>query len=201
MTEQTRDKIEFNGTDYRLGRGQYPLELLLRDDREDHIHSDIWLGLIEIPDEEKIPRPDFTAINKGIVTSCWRGYTGEWVIHNDILCLKDIKGLIDISIDETEYRPESLLHHVFPEHVGLVEARWFTGPLELCSNYFEVGETEGLTLEIDKGLLIAHEKFILVTQIKECLLIEHKKFVSEPREGWMRRFFLWLKTLAQRGTK
>ena len=191
MTEQTREKIEFNGTDYYLGRGQYPLELLLRDDREDHIHSDIWLGLIEIPDEEKIPRPDFTAINKGIVTSCWRGYTGEWVIHNDILCLKDIKGLAGA---------ESLLHHVFPEHVGLVEARWFTGPLDLCSNYFEVGETEGLTLEIDKGLLIAHEKFILVTQIKESLIIEHKKFVSEPREGWVRRFILSLKTLAQKGS-
>ena len=191
MTEQTREKIEFNGTDYRLGRGQYPLELLLRDDREVHIHSDIWLGLIEIPDEEKIPRPDFTAINKGIVTSCWRGYTGEWVIHNDILCLKDIKG---------HKESESLLHHVFPEHVGLVEARWFTGPLDLCSNYFEVGETEGLTLEIDKGLLIAHEKFILVTQVKESLIIEHKKFVSEPREGWMRRFILRLKTLAQKGS-
>ena len=45
MTEQTRDKIEFNGTDYRLACGQYPLELLLRDNREVHTHSVSWLDL------------------------------------------------------------------------------------------------------------------------------------------------------------
>ncbi len=191
MTTQRRDIIEFNGTEYPISMGQYPLELLFKDDREVHHNCFSWLDLPGIPDEEKIPRPDFRAINKTQITSCWRGYTGEWVIHNDILCLKDIKGLAGAERKE----PESLLHHVFPEHVGLVEATWFTGPLDLCSGgYYTEGlfiETKVLSLKIEKGQLIAHEKFVPEPR---------EEFVSEPREGWVRRFFLWLKTLTQKGS-
>jgi len=74
------------------------------------------------------------------------------------------------------------LHHVFLECVGLVEATWFTGPLDLWSDYLGFEETKELSLEIEKGLLMTYQKF-----------------VSEPREGWVRRFILSLKTLAQKG--
>ena len=194
MTTQTRERIEHNGIKYYLGGEQYPLELLLKDDREVHHSCFSWLDLPDIPDEEKIPRPDFTAINKVRSTNCWRGYTGEWIIHNGILCLKDIKGLVDIGayfIDGAEpKKPESLLHHVFPEHVGLVEATWFTGPLDLCSGgYYTQGlfiETEVLSLKIEKGQLMSHEKFISEPR---------EELVPEPRKGWVRHFIIRLKTL------
>ena len=57
MTTQKRDKIEFNGTEYDISMGQYPLELLRKDNREVHHNCFSWVDLPDIPDEEKIPRP------------------------------------------------------------------------------------------------------------------------------------------------
>jgi len=54
--------------------------------------------------------------------------------------------------------PESLLHHVFPEHVGMVEVRWFTGPLNICSDYREFEETEEFSIEIQCGAVTKIKK-------------------------------------------
>lgn len=60
MITQTRDEIKFNGSEYYLGSGQCPLELLFKDDNE--VLLSIW-DQSDIPDEDKIPRPDFDLVN------------------------------------------------------------------------------------------------------------------------------------------
>jgi len=42
---------------------------------------------------------------------------------------------------------------VFPEYVGLVEATWFTGPLDLCSDYLGFEDTEEFSIEIQRGVV------------------------------------------------
>jgi len=162
MAGQMKDKIEFNGTEYDIGGvGQYPLELVFKDMRPRRRRSDGGPDLPETLDEGKIPRPNFFELNEMRTSTCWRGYIGKWVIHNDVLCLKDIEGLVKFSpylLYGSELKePKSLLHHVFPEHVGLVEARWFTGTLDLCGDEFDdVFPRIVLSLDIEKGVLVVH---------------------------------------------
>ena len=52
-----------------------------------------------------------------------RGYIATWEIDNGVLYLRDIKAWIDGS--------EVGMDKVFPEQVGRIEAKWFTGQLQV----------------------------------------------------------------------
>ena len=180
MTIQIEDGIEFNGAKYTIQKGLYPLELLFKDDKQ--VHSPMLHFLPDLPDEEKVPRPDFYALNMGTIdTSCSRGYCGIWTVHNDMLYLKDIKGL----------GGESFLREVFPEHVGLVEATWFTGSLDLCDGGVYVQsfflEKKVLSLEIEKGRLVAYKENAMAQEDLEQRQKEFKQALLSYVPEFLRR--------------
>lgn len=138
MTAQTREKLIYNGEEYRLATE--PLQPYL--------------------DKNKIK---FVAPS----TACWRGYYGSWLIENGKLYLTDLTAYAQIQTNERSIFDgvEVGLEYLFPNQ-NKVFAEWFTGTLRIPhgemiryvhSGYKSIYEKE-LLLKIESGILISSHK-------------------------------------------
>lgn len=128
MTEQVKEKLIYNGQEYRLVTE--PLRPYL--------------------EKNKI---EFEAPH----TACWRGYYGSWLIENDKLYLTELTAYAKIGSNErrTFNGVEVGLEYLFPNQ-DKVFAEWFSGELFIPygdSRYGVIYENE-LFIKIESGNVV-----------------------------------------------
>lgn len=89
-------------------------------------------------------------------TECWRGYIATWKIVRNVLYLTQIEGRLLVN-NKT----------LFPDSVGKVTAKWFTGvlyiPMGPLLEYVHLGYASVyktvLIIAVQKGLVVGQQSF------------------------------------------
>lgn len=122
MTSQIREVISFQGATFLLPQGQEPLEPLFFGFNA-FARTDAKLA----PGHSQVERPEFCDSPDGelwMVSSCDRGYVGEWEVRKGVLYLNEVRSPVSGA---------SFFHLIFPSSLRPISARWFTGRLSLIN--------------------------------------------------------------------
>ncbi|QIH36878.1 hypothetical protein [Sphingobacterium sp. DR205] len=106
-----------------------------------------------------------------IASSCWRGYSGLWVISDNKLFLTHFSGAIRIyQTEKNEFSPDRSyeiknisLNYLFPNQQN-VFAKWFSGEIKLVKriklsgdNYHDTVYKNLIQLTFEKGIIVNEE--------------------------------------------
>ncbi len=141
---------------------QFPEQLIIEDDTLNMYSLPLEQYLQKNEPREKISKYFNIICHTGLL----RGYTAIWEIHNDKLYLKGVHGCGN--------QKEELIHHIFKNSSEPIQAKWFSGELNI-----PIGK---IIFDGQLGFNRHHKKHI-VFQIEKGVVIHKKEYENGEIES------------------